>query len=76
MYELKIFIRYLILYFLIQFVFILKSEAEIRSLRDKIKKLEDELMATKSELEQQKIVILIFFVHLFYKKILNLILLN
>lgn len=76
MYELKIFIRYLILYFLIQFAFILKSEAEIRSLRDKIKKLEDELMATKSELEQQKIVILIFFVHVFYKKILNLILLN
>jgi hypothetical protein len=29
---------------------------EIRSLREQIKKLQDELMASKSELEQQKIV--------------------
>ena len=29
---------------------------EIRSLREQIKKIQDELMASKSELEQQKIV--------------------
>lgn len=39
--------------------FSVESEFEIRSLRDKIKSLEGELMLSKSELEQQKIVCLL-----------------
>ena len=40
--------------------FSVESEFEIRSLRDKIKSLEGELMLSKSELEQQKIVCLLY----------------